>query len=56
MGLAGRVDTIMRVKVRGETQYHIDHHHLQVVGGGSALHCNWVHRCVVDDAFHLAQP
>jgi hypothetical protein len=30
---------------------------LQVVGegaSGSVLHCNWVHRYVVDTAFHLA--
>ena len=29
----------------------------QVAGEGDSMpHCNWVHRCVVDSAFHLAQP
>ena len=36
-------------------QYHIDEYRLQVVGeGDTVLHGNWVRRCVVDTAFHLA--
>jgi hypothetical protein len=55
MELAGPADTTVRVTVRKENQYHIDDHCLQVVGeGGSVPHCNWVRRCVVDTAFHLA--
>ena len=48
---------MMRATVRRETQYHIDHHRLQVVGEiGSVPYCNWMRRCVVDNTFHLAQP
>jgi hypothetical protein len=55
MGLVESADTIMRVIVRKET--HHDIYRLQVVGeGGSVPHRNWVHQCVVDTAFHLAQP
>lgn len=52
MELAGPADTIVRVTVRSETQYHFDNYRLHV--GSSVLHCNRVHRCVVDAAFHLA--
>ena len=34
-----------------------DNYRLQVEGEGDSMpHCNWVRRCVVDTAFHLAQP
>ena len=53
MELAGPGDTIVCVKFRRETQYHIDD--LQVVEEGNSLpHCNWVRPLVVDTAFHLA--
>ena len=53
MELAGPADTIVRVTVRSETQYLFDDYRLHVVGS-SVSHCNWVRRCVVDAAFHLA--
>ena len=49
---------VMCVTVRRETQCHIDDYRLQAAGlGGSGPHCNcnWVRRCVVGTAFHLAQ-
>ena len=37
--------------------FHIDDHHLQVVGeDGSMSHCNWTRRCIVGTAFHLEFP
>ena len=55
MELAEPVSSVMRATVKRKTQHHIDDYRLQVVGeGGSVPHCNWVYRCVVDIAFHLA--
>jgi hypothetical protein len=55
--LVGPADTIARVVVRRGTHYHIDNYRLQVVGEGDSMpHCNWVCRCVMDNAFHLVQP
>ncbi len=48
-------DTMRGVTVRRETQYNTDEYRLQVVGeGDSVSHCNWVRRCGVDTAIHLA--
>jgi hypothetical protein len=55
MGPVEPAGASMHVMVRKESCHINDNYCLQVVGkGGSVPHCNWVRRCVVDTAFHLA--